>query len=164
MLYLKIIIFLTFSLFLFLFPLGIYRNRKFRKAWLGLAYSENFRLFAARLLCLVIILFHLVYYALFPLDKGIMLSSIYVFFSLASKKNMILLQAVRKSRIALMALAVITIAISFVPHMLSVAVTLAFILEAAYCFPSKLKQRKEKTQKSHIGNGDTEEKQMLSHS
>lgn len=92
----KLIIFLTF---LFLFPARLYTNRKFRRAWLGMAYSENFRLFTAQLLCLALILFHLVYYALFPLEKGIMLSSIYVFFSLASKKNMILLQTIRKSRL-----------------------------------------------------------------
>lgn len=98
MTYLKIAIFLAFSLFLFLFPARLYTNRKFRRAWLGMAYSENFRLFTARMLCLALILFHLVYYALFPLEKGIMLSSIYVFFSLASKKNMILLQTIRQSR------------------------------------------------------------------
>ena len=164
MTYFKLIIFLAFSLFLFLFPAMLYTNRKFRRAWLGMAYSENFRLFTARLLCLVLILFHLVYYALFPLEKGIMLSSIYVFFSLASKKNMILLQTIRRSRIAIMALAVIVIAFSFVPHLLSVAVTLAFILEAACCFPSKLKHRKGKTQKALAEPTDTEQMEMLSHS
>ena len=164
MTYLKIAIFLAFSLFLFLFPLRIYGNRKFRRAWLGMAYSENFRLFTARLLCLVLILFHLVYYALFPLEKGIMLSSIYVFFSLASKKNMILLQAIRRSSIAMIAFAVVSIIVSFVPHLLSVAVTLAFILEAAYCFPSKIKVRKGKTQRRREENTDTEEMKLLSHS
>ena len=164
MTYFKLIIFLAFSLFLFLFPAKLYTNRKFRRAWFGMAYSENFRLFTARLLCLVLILFHLVYYALFPLEKGIMLSSIYVFFSLASKKNMILLQTIRRSRIAIMTLAVIAIAISFVPHLLSVAVTLAFILEAACCFPSMVKHRKAKTQKTHVEPTDTEEMDMLSHS
>ena len=164
MTYLKVIIFLAFSLFLFLFPAKLYTNRKFRRAWLGMAYSENFRLFTARLLCLVLILFHLVYYALFPLEKGIMLSSIYVFFSLASKKNMILLQTIRRSRIAIMALAVIVIAISFVPHLLSVAVTLAFILETVCCFPSKLKHRNAKTQKTHAEPTDTEKMKMLPHS
>lgn len=164
MTYLKIIIFLAFSLFLFLFPWRLYDNKNFRKVWLGMAYSENFRLFTARLFCLVIILFHLMYYALFPLDKGIMFSSVYVFFSLASKKNMILLQAIRKSRIAITTLAVTAIAVSFVPHLFSVAVTLAFILEAACCFPSKEKHRKGETQMSYVENGNTEEKKMLSHS
>ena len=93
-----------------------------------------------------------------------MLSSISVFFSLASKKNMILLQTIRRSRIAIMTLAVIAIAISFVPHLLSVAVTLAFILEAACCFPSKVKHRKGKTQKAHAEPTDTEQIKMLPHS
>lgn len=164
MTYFKLIIFLAFSLFLFLFPAMLYTNRKYRRAWLGMAYSENFRLFTARLLCLALILFHLVYYALFPLEKGIMLSSIYVFFSLASKKNLILLQTIRRSRIAIMALAIIAIAISFVPHLLSVAVTLAFILETACCFPSKVKHRKAGTQKTHVEPTNTEQMEMLSHS
>lgn len=164
MTYFKLIIFLAFSLFLFLFPAMLYTNRKFRRAWLGMAYSENFRLFTARLLCLALILFHLVYYALFPLEKGIMLSSIYVFFSLASKKNVILLQAIRQSRMTVIALAVTAIVVSFIPHLLSVAVTLAFILEAACCFPSKVKHRKAKTQKTHVEPTDTEEMEMLSHS
>ena len=164
MTYLKIAIFLAFSLFLFLFPARLYTNRKFRRAWLGMAYSENFRLFTARLLCLALILFHLVYYALFPLEKGIMLSSIHVFFSLASKKNMILLQTIRKSRMIVMVLAFTTIVLLFIPHLLSVAITLAFILEAACCFPSKVKHRKGKTQKAHAEPTDTEQMKMLPHS
>lgn len=164
MTYLKLIIFLAFSLFLFLFPARLYTNRKFRRVWLGMAYSENFRLFTARLLCLVLILFHLVYCALFHLEKGIMLSSIYVFFSLASKKNIILLQTIRQSRIAVMALAVTVIVVSFIPHLLSVAVTLAFILEAACCFPSKVKHPKGKAKKTHVEPTDTEQLEMLSHS
>ena len=63
-----------------------------------------------------------------------------------------------------MTLAVITIAISFVPHLLSVAVTLAFILETAYCFPSKVKHRKAKTQKTYVEPTDTEEMEKLTHS
>lgn len=166
MTYLKIAIFLAFSLFLFLFlfPARLYTNRKFRRAWLGMAYSENFRLFTARLLCLALILFHLVYYALFPLEKGIMLSSIYVFFSLASKKNMMLLHTIRQSHMIVMVLAFTAIVVSFIPHLLSVAVTLAFILEAACCFPSKVKHRKCKTQKAHAEPTDTEQMKMLSHS
>ena len=144
MVYLKIIIFLAFSFLPLLFSLRLYRNIKFRKVWLGMAYSENFRLFTARLLCLVVILFHLAYYALFPTDKGIMLSSLYVFFSLASNKNKKLLQAIRQSHIAICILALTAIVVSFVPHMLSTALTLAFIIEAACCYPSKVKHRKSK--------------------
>lgn len=147
MTHLKIAIFLAFSLFLFLFPARLYTNRKFRRAWLGMAYSENFRLFTARMLCLALILFHLVYYAVFPLEKGIMLSLIYVLFSLAYKKNMILLKTIRQSHMIVMVLAFTAIVVSFIPHLLSLAVTLAFILEAACCFPSKVKHREGKLKK-----------------
>ena len=163
MTYLKIVIFLAFSLFLFLFPARLYTNRKFRRAWFGMAYSENFRLFTARLQCLALILFHLVYYALFPLEKGIMLSSIYVFFSLAYK-NMILLQTIRQSHMIVMVLAFTAIVLSFIPHLLSLAVTLAFILEAACCFPAKVKHLKSETQKAHVKPTDIEQIEMLSHS
>lgn len=63
-----------------------------------------------------------------------------------------------------MVLAFTTIVLSFIPHLLSLAVTLAFILEAACCFPSKLKHRKGKTQKAHAEPADTEQIEMLPHS
>ncbi len=63
-----------------------------------------------------------------------------------------------------MVLAFTTIVLSFIPHLLSVAVTLAFILEAACCFPSKVKQRKGKTQNAHVKPTDIEQIEMLSHS
>ena len=63
-----------------------------------------------------------------------------------------------------MVLAFTTIVLSFIPHLLSVAVTLAFILEAAYCFPSKVKHRKSKTQKAHVKPTDIKQMEMLSHS
>ena len=141
MAYLKIIVFLTFSLSLFLFPWRLYKNVRFRKVWLGMAYSEKFRLFVARLLCLIVILFHLTYFALFPTDKGIMLSSLYVFFALASNKNVKLLHAIRQSHTAICILALAAVAMYFTPHMLSTGITLAFILVSACCYPSKVKQR-----------------------
>lgn len=77
---------------------------------------------------------------------------------------MILLQTKRKSRLIVMVLAFTTIELSFIPHLLSVAVTLAFILEAACCFPSKAKHRKGKTQKAHVKPTDIEQIEMLPHS
>lgn len=63
-----------------------------------------------------------------------------------------------------MVLAFTAIVVSFIPYLLSVAVTLAFILEAACCFPSKVKHRKGKTQKAHVKPTDIEQIEMLSHS
>lgn len=131
-----LILFLAFALLLFVFPVRLYRCRKFRKIWLGLAYSENYRLFVARMLSLVLLLFHMVYYALFPHDTGIIISSLYVFFSLASRKNLKLLMALRSSKMAIWMLSVLAMFWAFFPDLLSVSITMAFIIEAACCLPS----------------------------
>lgn len=135
--YIYLLLFLAFSLFLFVFPTRLYKCRRFRKAWLGLAYSDNYRLFVARMLSLVLLLFHVAYYALFPKDTGIILSSLYVFFSLASRTNLKVLMALRRSRLSMIVLSVVAIFWAFFPNLLSVSVTMAFVLEAACCLPSK---------------------------
>lgn len=147
--YIQILIFLAFATFLWAFPMFLYKNRKFRKAWLGLAYSDKYRLFVARVLCLVLLLFHMVYFALFPHDTGIILSSLYVFFSLASHKNLKLLMALRQTRLPLILLSILAIFWSFFPNLLSVSMTIAFIVEAAYCLPSKIKEPNTK-QAPHV--------------
>lgn len=141
---LKIVIFLAFPLLLCLFPIHLYGNRRFRKAWIALAYSDNCRLFVARLLSLLVIVFHIAYYALFPTDKGIMISSLYVFFSLASTQNLKLLMAFRRTQYGIHVLALTAMAISFLAHSLSSAITLAFVLTAVCCLPSRVKQSKAK--------------------
>ena len=145
MTYLKIAIFLAFPLLVWVFPIRFYQNRKFRNVWLALAYSDNCRLFVARLLSLLVIVFHIAYYALFPTDKGIMISSLYVFFSLASKYNLKLLMAIRRSEWDISVLALTAMGISFLPHSLSLAITLAMMLVAVCCLPSRVKSQKVQT-------------------
>lgn len=144
MTYLKIAIFLAFPLLVWVFPIRFYQNRRFRSAWLALTYSDNCRLFVARLLSLLVIVFHIAYYAIFPIDKGIMISSLYVFFSLASKYNLKLLMAIRKSEWGIYVLALTAMGIAFLPHSLSSAITLAMILVAVCCLPLRVKKMKSK--------------------
>lgn len=115
MAYLKIAIFLAFPLLVWVFPLRFYQIRKFRNAWFALVYSDNCRLFVAHLLSLLVIVFHIAYYAVFPTDKGIMISSLYVFFSLASKYNLKLLMAIRRTKWAIPMMALTAMGISFLP-------------------------------------------------
>ena len=58
----------------------------------------------------------------------------------------------------------IVMVLAFTAIVVSLAVTLAFILEAACCFPSKVKHRKGKTQKAHGEPTNTEQMKMLPHS
>lgn len=148
MTYLKIAIFLAFPLLVWVFPIRFYQNRKFRNAWFALVYSDNCRLFVARLLSLLVIVFHIAYYAVFPTDKGIMISSLYVFFSLASKYNLKLLMAIRRTKWGIPMMALTAMGISFLPHSLSSAITLAMMLVAVCCLPSRVKKLKSKVQSS----------------
>lgn len=129
-----------------------------------MAYCENFRLFTVRVLCLFLILYHLAYYAIDPTNKGIMISTAYAFFSLAAKKNMVLLQAIRQSRSAFVLLTITAIVFAFVLHMPSVTITIAYTLVAAACFPYKVKHRKHRTTNAHAASTDADETDNLSHS
>lgn len=93
-----------------------------------------------------------------------MISTVYAFFSLAAKKNMVLLQAIRRSRTAFVVLAITAIVFTFVLHMPSVTITIAYTLVAAACFPYKVKHRKPKTTNDHVANANTDETENLSHS
>lgn len=135
--HLHIIIFLAFAFSLWFFPKYLYRNRRFRKAWLGLAYSDKYRLFVARMLCLVLLLFHIAFYAVFPKNIGILHSSLYVFFSMADRTNLKILMALRQTNFPLILLSVVAIFLAFFPCLLSVSITMAFVIEAAYCLPPK---------------------------
>lgn len=66
---------LAFCLGLFVFSMVAYK--KYRKFIVAMAYSEKCRLFCICLTGILIIGFHLVYYAAQPHDMGIMISTIF---------------------------------------------------------------------------------------
>ncbi len=137
----KIFIFLAFTAMLFVFPQWLYRNRRFRPVWVMMAFSGKCRRFVAMLMCLALLLFHIAYFAVFPTHQGVIISSLIAFASLATKYSVRVLEIIRRSGKLAIALAVLAIALAFVPEMLSVSISLAFILEFACCFPSKQKAR-----------------------
>jgi hypothetical protein len=144
----KIFIFLAFTALLFVFPQWLFRNRRFRLVYIIMAYSDKCRQFAATVMCLTLLLFHIVYFAVFPTNQGIILSSLIAFSSLATKHSARLLQFIRQSKQCTVALAVATIVFAFIPGMLSLGISLAFILEFACSYPSKHKIRRNTTVKT----------------
>lgn len=67
---------LAFCLGLFIFPMVTYK--KHRKFIVAMAYSEKCRLFCVCLTGILIIGFHLIYYAAQPHDMDIMISTIFL--------------------------------------------------------------------------------------
>ncbi len=100
-----------------------------------LSRSEKRANFAASLLAIVVLLFHLAYSLAFPVTIGLAISSLYAFFSIAVKRNTLLLLFIRSSMPIYLGLFIITVCIGFIPGMFSIAYTLAAVLITAACLP-----------------------------
>lgn len=133
------LIFFIFPMLLVLLPITLYkRNSPFMvRLWLRMAYDQNTRKMAANLMTMILILFHLAYYAVFPSDKGIMISTLLLFVLFSTKRCVCLLTGIRQGRKLRWVLAILCLGLPFVPHMLSTAISLAFVLETSFFFPAE---------------------------
>lgn len=100
-----------------------------------LSRSEKRANFAASLLAIVILLFHLAYSLAFPVTIGLAFSSLYAFFAIAVKRNTLLLLFIRSSMPIYLGIFAIAVPIGFVPGMFPIAYTLSAVLITAACLP-----------------------------
>lgn len=84
-----------------------------------------------------IIAYHLSFYQTHRTDIGIYLSSALMFATLASSKVVNVLKAIRRNVVITNVLAASAVLVAFIPQCLSLAVSLAFILELACFYPSR---------------------------
>jgi len=105
--------------------------------WKRLALDGNARKMAVNILALIVIFFHLVYYAAFPSEIGIMFSTPLIFYLLSTKRTVRLLLGIRDRRWLQVLMGILCLALPFLPHMLSCAISIAFVLVFAFFFPSK---------------------------
>lgn len=129
---------------LVIIPYRFYGKKKSVRFTVRMMYSEKARLFLSSLLGVLVCVFHMVYYSIHPLEKGLLISSLYVFFCFMSKKNMKILMQVRKSQFAILLLSLVAVGLAYVPQMFSCSATLAFIIMFACLFPPKTKKWKSK--------------------
>lgn len=97
-------------------PRKLYGKPKSRHFSVRMMYSEKARLFVASLLGVSICVFHMIYYSIYPLEKGLLVSSLYVFFCFMSKKNMKFLMFLAKSEYPILLLSPLAIVLAFIPH------------------------------------------------
>lgn len=135
----KIIIFLLFPAMLMAIPAISYRKHTPRHMWLWLrmAHTQNCPKLLAYLLCIVVMLFHVSFFSVFPSDMGLMLSTLAVFYMLSPSRTVKLLTSVRHSRKSFICLAVLAVITAPIPHLLSTSVVLAFMLLGSLFFPAK---------------------------
>lgn len=148
----SIFLFFLFMTFLLVFPAWAYKNVKLYPLWRFMATNEKGRRLAASLLSLVVIAFHLIYYSAFPNDMGIMLSTVYVFFSLSSKHNVRLLTFMRAHLKKFCYCLPLVIVLMCIPHMQPIAITLVCIFDTACMFPSNNMDAVESPELEQLGN------------
>ena len=126
---------LAFCLGLFVLPMVTYK--KYRKFMVAMAYSEKCRLFCICLTGILIIGFHLIYYAAQPHDIGIMISTIFLFASLATKHMLELFVYISSNRKLYISLGLMTVVFAFIPYMFTTSVTFAIALIAISLLPAE---------------------------
>jgi len=125
---------LAFCLGLFVLPMVTYK--KYRKFMVAMAYSEKCRLFCICLTGILIIGFHLIYYAAQPHDMGIMISTIFLFASLATKHMLELFEYISSNRKLYIAIGLSTVVLAFIPYMFTTSVTFAIALIGISLLPT----------------------------
>ena len=121
-------------------PWFLYKNPSRRMVLFcqRMSYSTRCRLFYAKILLLMLILFHFVCYWMKPGEYGVMLSTVLVFYLFSAYRTLTLLNGIRNSRGVMVFVFTVTLALLFTPHMYSLGVTLGYILLAAAFYPSSL--------------------------
>lgn len=130
-----LIIFLAFVAVILVAPVWAYKNVRLFPLWKFMDGNKNGRKLAAGILSLVVITLHIVYYAAFPHDTGIMVSTIYVFFSLSLNLNAKLLTFVRAHLKTFCYCSPVIVVLMCIPHMQSTAITMVCIFNMACMFP-----------------------------
>ena len=151
------VLFFMFPVLLVLLPVIIYNRYSpfMAKTWLRLITVPNARRVPANILFILLCFFLTIYYAVFPKDWGITPSIFIVVFLAFTSKSIKLLYSIRRNRHLRWSITLACLIMPFIPHLLSLAITLAFILESSYFYPS---DDMERFYEEHADEADVNEK------
>ena len=151
------VLFFMFPVLLVLLPVIIYNRYSpfMAKTWLRIITVPNARRVPANILFILLCFFLTIYYAVFPKDWGITPSIFIVVFLAFTSKSIKLLYSIRRNRHLRWSITLACLIMPFIPHLLSLAITLAFILESSYFYPSV---DMERFYEEHAEEADVNEK------
>ena len=132
------LLFLFFHLLLIVVPLCLYRSKRafMAKFYLAMLCSENARRLYARVLLILLLVFHYVYVCGHPGDYGTVVSTILLAVMFSTRRTMRWMSRLHDERNVFCAVALVAVALAAVPHLYTTAMTLAFLLLAAAFYPS----------------------------
>lgn len=133
----KTALFLLLAIYLIV-PIFLFRlnNRRVAKFCLYMTASQKTRMFFCYILLLAVIYFHFVFFQSFKTEYGLMFSTILLIAMFSTKlTEKILVMLVDDNR-KLYAFTISTLVLAFIPHMLSLAITMVILLVGASFYPS----------------------------
>lgn len=134
---LKSLMFLLFPLMLFVIPALLYNNRSeiCMAWWVKLTMNKESRKIIAKLLAIVIGMFHIATFAVFPHEIGIMISIPLVAFAALTRRVMPVITRIRNSRKLMLGLSVAAVVLALIPHGYVLSCSLAYLILAARFLP-----------------------------
>ena len=106
------------------------------KTWLRIITVPDAKRVPANILFVLLSFFIPIYYAVFPKDWGITPSIFIVVFLWFTKISIKALRTIRRNRHLRWSMTLACLIFPFIPHLLSLSITLAFLLEFSYFYPS----------------------------
>lgn len=106
------------------------------KTWLRIITVPGAKRVPANILFVLLSFFIPIYYAVFPKDWGITPSIFIVVFLWFTKISIKALRTIRRNRHLRWSMTLACLIFPFIPHLLSLSITLAFLLEFSYFYPS----------------------------
>lgn len=151
------VLFFMFPVLLVLLPVIIYNRYSpfMAKTWLRIITVPNARRVPANILFILLCFFLTIYYAVFPKDWGITPSIFVVIYLGFIKNSLKILLAIRNRRYLRWSITLVCLIMPFIPHLLSLAIILAFMLESSYFYPS---DDMERFYEEHADETDVNEK------
>lgn len=109
----------------------------------------------ANILVVLLVFYLTTHYAVYPRDWGIIPSFFIIIFLSFTKNSIKALLTIRRKHNLRWCTTLACLIMPFIPYLLSVAITLAFILEFSYFYPS---EGMEKFYEEHAGETDVDKK------
>ena len=127
-----------FPVLLVLLPVIIHNRYSpfMAKTWLRMITVPGAIRVPANILFVLLSFFIPIYYAVFPKDWGITPSIFIVVFLWFTKISIKTLLTIRRNRHLRWSMTLACLILPFIPHLLSLSMSLAFILEFSYFYPS----------------------------
>lgn len=151
------VVFFIFPVLLVLLPVLIYNRYSplVVRICLHMITDPESKRVPANILVVLLVFYITIHYAVYPKDWGIIPPIAIIIFLSFTKNCIKTLLTIRRKHYLRWCITFVCLIIPFIPHLLSLAITLAFILEFSYFYPS---DGMEKFYDDHANEADVDKK------